>query len=69
MVPKGEDSNWGKYLLEKEIYRRACDIYKMHKGGYSQIQQLISYIDLCSFLTKANLVDIAENPIYLEILE
>ena len=41
--------NWSQYLFEHEIWPKAKEIFDMYKGGYGQIQQLISYLNVVQF--------------------
>ena len=38
--------------MENEIEKKIKDIFDLFKGGYSQVQQLIQYIDVVQFMLK-----------------
>jgi hypothetical protein len=43
---------WSQYIYDVEIMPKIKEIFEMYKGGYSAIQQLISFINIVLFYLK-----------------
>ncbi len=62
--------HWKEKLVRGEIEGKVGSMYSKHKGGYSMLQELITYIDLCRFSIKHGITgSLAENKVFLHISE
>lgn len=43
---------WAQQIQTVEVEKRINEIFKMYKGGYTQVQYLMAYVDLVSFVLK-----------------
>lgn len=54
-MPAGQqeiDRSWATFLYQNHIEFKSKQLFQLYKGGYSQILNLLSYIELLQFLLK-----------------
>ena len=49
---KDKRRNWSQFIFEQEILLKIPAIFEMYKGGYGQIQHLISFLNIVKFFLK-----------------
>eukprot|EP00347_Sterkiella_histriomuscorum_P010775 403374964 len=65
-----QDVSWSAYLTLSQVENRAKQIYPLFKGGYTQVQHLVTYLDIIEFCLKHQVLDpIGKVHIYLAICE
>lgn len=68
--PVHQAQSWSNYLVQSYIEAKSKTIFQMFKGGYTQVLNLISYLDVFQYFLKHGIVLPSQKvPTYLVICE